>query len=131
MKTRLAAGLGSIVLTAGALLGAPAAGAQTAPYPSTSFDVTVGASSVRGTLTWRDRSVGATGTHRAVGCGRVWFRTYGASGNVLDTVSSSTRCNVTYQFRHEFVADAPGGVASVEICLEANTALACERYNRP
>ncbi|MGW6026514.1 hypothetical protein [Streptomyces sp. NPDC055099] len=131
MKTHLAAGLGSIVLTAGTLLGAPAAGAQTAPYPSTSFDVTIGASSVRGTLTWRDRSVGAAGTHRAAGCGRVLFSTYGASGSVLGTVSSGTRCNVTYQFRHELPADAPGGVASVRICLEANTALACEWYNRP
>ncbi|MEU4998479.1 hypothetical protein [Streptomyces sp. NPDC021622] len=131
MKTHLAAALGSIVLTAGTLLGAPAAGAQSAPYPSTPFDVTIGASSVRGTLTWRDRSVEAAGTHRAVGCNRVWFSTYGASGNELGTWSSGTRCNVTYQFNAVAPADVPGGAASVRICLDANTALKCEWYNRP
>ncbi|MEU5951633.1 hypothetical protein [Streptomyces sp. NPDC047525] len=131
MKTHLTAALGSIVLTAGTLLGAPAAGAQTVPFPSTSFDVTIGASSVRGTLTWRDRSVGAAGTHRAVGCNRLWLSTYGASGIELGTWSSGTRCNVTYQFSVMSPADVPGGAASVRICLEANAALACESYNRP
>lgn len=58
MKTHLAAALGSVVLTAGTLLCAPAAGAQTAAYPTTAVDVTYGASYVRGTLTWYNRSVG-------------------------------------------------------------------------
>lgn len=131
MKTHLAAALGSFVLTAGTLLGAPAVGAQTAPYPSTPFDVTVGASSVRGTLTWYDRSVGAAGTHRAVGCNRVWFSTYGASGNELGTSSTSRQCNGTYQFNVVLPANVPGGAASVRICLDANTAFKCEWYNRP
>ena len=131
MKTHLTTALGPLVLTAGTLLGAPAAGAQTVPYPSTAFDVTVGASSVRGTLTWRDQSVRAAGTHRAVGCNRVWFSTHGASGNELGMWSSGTRCNVTYQFNAELPGDAPGGATSVRICLDAATALKCESYNRP
>ncbi|AZM56954.1 hypothetical protein DMA15_33930 [Streptomyces sp. WAC 01529] len=131
MKTHLAAALGSVVLTAGTLLGAPAAGAQTAPYPTTPFDITIGASSVRGTLTWRDRSVGAAGTHRVVGCGRVWFSTYGASGNELGTWSSRTRCDGIYQFNAELPADVPGGATAVRICLDANSTLKCGWYNRP
>ncbi|WP_244315784.1 hypothetical protein [Streptomyces albidochromogenes] len=120
------------MLTAGTLLGAPAAGAQTAPYPSTPFDVTLGASSVRGTLTWYDRSVGAGGKLRAVDCNRVRFSTYDASGNELGTWSTSTQCKVTYQFRTVIPSDVPGGAASVRICLgDANTALKCEWYNRP
>ncbi|MGW0904713.1 hypothetical protein [Streptomyces sp. NPDC002853] len=131
MKTHLTAALGSVVLTAGTLLGAPAAGAQTAPYPTTPFDITIGASSVRGTLTWRDRSVGAAGTHRTVGCSRLWFSTYGASGKELDRRTSGTRCNVTYQFNATLPADVPGGATSVSICLDADTALKCEWYDRP
>src|SRR4051812_35420286 len=76
MKTHLAAAVGSVVLTAGTLLGAPAAGAQTAAYPTTTFDVSYGASYARGTLTWYNRSVGAEGTLRAVGCRRAWLGTY-------------------------------------------------------
>ncbi|MFF1714212.1 hypothetical protein [Streptomyces sp. NPDC058268] len=131
MKTHLAAALGSLVLTAGTLLGAPTAvGAQSAPYPSTPFDVTLGASSVRGTLTWYDRSVGASGKLQAVGCNRVWFSTYGASGNELGSWSSSTQCDVTYPFNTVFPANAPGGAASVKICLSNADALKCGWYNR-
>ncbi|GGV67496.1 hypothetical protein GCM10010277_76220 [Streptomyces longisporoflavus] len=133
MKTHLAAALGSVVLTAGTLLGAPTAvGAQSAPYPSTPFDVTAGASSVQGTLTWYNRSVGATGKLRAGDCTRLRFSTYGASGNELGSWRSSIQCNVTYQFSTVLPANAPGGAASVEICLgDAHAALTCERYSRP
>ncbi|WAZ26681.1 hypothetical protein STRCI_008293 [Streptomyces cinnabarinus] len=133
MKTHLAAALGFVVLTAGTLLGAPtAAGAQTAPYPTTPFDVTLGASSVRGTLTWYDRSVGAGGKLQAVGCNRVGFSTYGASGNELGTWSTTLQCNVTYQFNTVLPADVPGGAASVRICLsDEDMAVKCEWYDRP
>ncbi|WP_371749858.1 hypothetical protein OG302_41125 [Streptomyces sp. NBC_01283] len=132
MKTHLAAALGSVVLTAGTLLGAPTAvGAQSAPYPSTPFDVTLGASYVRGTLTWYDRSVGVSGNLRAVGCNRVGFSTYGASGNELGSRSSSTQCDVTYQFSTGLPANVTGGAASVKICLSNANALKCGWYNRP
>ncbi|MEU5896552.1 MULTISPECIES: hypothetical protein [unclassified Streptomyces] len=133
MKTHLAAALGSLVLTAGTLLGAPAAvGAQSAPYPSLAFDVTVGASSVRGTLTWYDRSVGASGKLTTVGCNRLQIIAYGASGNELGSWRGSIQCDVTYQFRTVLPAHAPGGAPSVDVCLgDTNTARTCERYNKP
>ncbi|MGW7032686.1 hypothetical protein ACWGFX_36700 [Streptomyces xanthophaeus] len=133
MKTHFAAALGSVVLTAGTLLGAPAAGAQTAGYPTTPFDVSLGASYVRGTLTWYNRAVGADGTFRAVGCASVSFSAYGASDQELSTVSTGTRCNVTHLFKITIPAGAPGGAAYVRICIDdANPGAGiCERYNRP
>lgn len=135
MKTHLAAALGSLVLSAGTLLGAPAPaalGAQSTPYPSLPFDVTLGPSSVRGTLTWYDRSVRADGKLAAVGCNWVHLSTYGASGNELGSWKSSAQCDVTSQFSTVLPANAPGGAASVKICLsDANADLECERYNRP
>ncbi|MET9518307.1 hypothetical protein [Streptomyces sp. NPDC002994] len=133
MKTHFAAALGSVVLTAGTLLGAPAAGAQTAAYPTTPFDVTFGASYVRGTLTWYNRSVGVDGTLRAVGCHSAWFGTYGASGNELGAWSTGTKCDVTYRFKTEIPADAPGGAAYVRVCIhDANAnSSKCIKYTRP
>ncbi|MEU9236026.1 hypothetical protein [Streptomyces subrutilus] len=133
MKTHLAAALGSVALTAGLLLGAPAASAQTAAYPTTAFDVTYGASYVRGTLTWYNRSVGVDGTLRAVGCRRAWFGAYGASGNQLGARSTGTKCDTTYPVKTVIPADAPGGAAYVIVCVDDANAnpLKCERYNRP
>jgi hypothetical protein len=133
MKTYLAAALGSVVLTAGTLLGAPAAGAQTAPYPTTAVDVTSGASYVRGTLTWYNRSVGFNGTLRAVGCHSVWFGAYGASGNELGTGSTGTKCDVTHQFNIGIPADAPGGAAYVRVCNDDVNAHSskCIKYTHP
>ncbi|MGW3635378.1 hypothetical protein ACWD7F_35460 [Streptomyces sp. NPDC005122] len=133
MKTHLAAAVGSVVLTAGTLLGAPAASAQTAAYPTTAFDVTYGASYARGTLTWYNRSVGADGTLRAVGCRRAWFGTYTASANWLDARSTSTQCDVTYPIKATVPADVPGGAAFVIVCVDDANAnpLKCVQYNRP
>ncbi|MCX5613306.1 MULTISPECIES: hypothetical protein [unclassified Streptomyces] len=133
MKTHLAAALGSVVLTAGTLLCAPAAGAQTAAYPTTAVDVTYGASYVRGTLTWYNRSVGVEGTLRAVGCRRAWFGAYGASGNELGARSTSTKCDVTYPVSTGIPADVPGGAAYVIVCIDDANAnpLKCVRYDRP
>lgn len=133
MKTPLAAALGSVVLAAGALLGAPAASAQTTAYPTNPVDVTYGASYIRGTLTWYNRGVGFDGVLRAVGCRRAWFGTYGASGNLLAARSTSTKCDVTYPIDVGIPADVPGGAASVIVCLDDADAnpLKCTRYYRP
>ncbi|MET9735435.1 hypothetical protein ABZZ79_33825 [Streptomyces sp. NPDC006458] len=61
MRTRLAAALCGVVLTAGTLLSAPAASAQATAYPTSPFDVTVGNTYTRGTITWYNRSVTVTG----------------------------------------------------------------------
>ncbi|USQ85496.1 hypothetical protein NFX46_17945 [Streptomyces phaeoluteigriseus] len=133
MKAHLAAALGSVVLTAGTLLGASAAGAQTAAYPTSPVNVPYGASYVHGTLTWYNRSVVFDGTLRAVGCRRAWFGTYGASGNQLSAKSTSTKCDVTYPINVAIPADVPGGAAYVIVCVDDANAkpLWCERYNRP
>lgn len=133
MKTHLAAALGSVVLTAGTLLGAPAAVAQPAAYPTTPVDVTYGASYIRGTLTWYNRSVGFVGTLRAVGCRRAWFGAYDASGNQLGAKSTSTKCDVTYPINTGIPADVPGGAAYVIVCMDDANAqpLKCVKYNRP
>ncbi|MFF8268390.1 hypothetical protein ACF059_13460 [Streptomyces sp. NPDC016562] len=133
MKTRFAAALGSVALAAGMLLGAPAASAQTTAYPTTTVDVPYGASYIHGTLTWYNRSVGFNGTLRAVGCRRAWFAAYDASGNQFDARSTSTKCDVTYPFSVSIPADAPGGAASVVVCLDDANAkpLKCVKYYRP
>ncbi|WP_406131585.1 hypothetical protein [Streptomyces sp. NBC_00989] len=133
MKTHLAAAVGSVVLTAGTLLGAPAAGAQTAAYPTTTFDVTYGASYARGTLTWYNRSVGVDGTLRAVGCRRAWIGTYTASASELDARSTSTQCDATYPIVTTVPADVPGGAGIVVVCVaDANAnPLKCMGYSRP
>ncbi|MBT2469178.1 hypothetical protein J7E97_15175 [Streptomyces sp. ISL-66] len=133
MKTHLAAALGSVVLTAGALLGAPAAGAQTAAYPTTAVDVTFDDSYLRGTVTWYNRSVAFNGTFRAVGCHRAWFGAHGASGNELGTWSTGTQCDVTYPINIAIPADAPGGAAYVRVCIDdaKTNSFKCIRYTRP
>ncbi|MFF1381304.1 hypothetical protein [Streptomyces sp. NPDC058308] len=133
MNTHLAAALGSVALTAGALLGAPAAGAQTAAYPVTPFDVTSGGGHLRGTLTWYDRSVGVDGTLRAVGCHSAWFGAYGASGQELGSWGTGTQCDVTFPFKAAIPANAPGGAAYVRVCIaDVNVnSSKCVRYNRP
>ncbi|MEU1018338.1 hypothetical protein ABZ383_34850 [Streptomyces sp. NPDC005900] len=133
MKTPLAAALGSAVLTAGALLGAPAVSAQTTAYPTTPVDVTYGASYVRGTLTWYNRSVGFSGTLRAVGCRRAWFGAYDANNVKRGEVSTSPKCDTTYAINVGIPADVAGGAASVIVCIDDANAnpLKCVRYYRP
>jgi hypothetical protein len=64
MRKPLATALGTVVLLAGTLLGAPAADAQTAAYPTSHFDVTYGNTHTRSTLTWYNRSIGVSGIHK-------------------------------------------------------------------
>ncbi|WP_190016401.1 hypothetical protein [Streptomyces lucensis] len=136
MKPQLAAAVGSAVLTAATVLGAPAAGAQTAAYPTTPITgVSYGASYISGTLTWYNRSVGVDGELRAVGCRRAWVGAYDASGIRLGAKSTSTKCDVTYSLNDfpAVPADVPGGAAYVVVCLDDATAspLDCETFYRP
>jgi len=136
LKTQLATVVGSAVLTAATVLGAPAAGAQTAAYPTTPItNVSYGASYISGALTWYNRSVGVDGALRAVGCRRAWVGTYDASGNPLGAKSTSTKCDVTYSLDDfpPVPADVPGGAAYVVVCLDDASAssLDCELFYRP
>ncbi|MFI9835315.1 hypothetical protein ACIHIX_47535 [Streptomyces sp. NPDC051913] len=144
MQTHLAAALGSVVLTAGTLLGAPAAGAQTSAYPVTSFaPIEVGNTWTKGTVTWYNRSVSVTGTHKSVSaagpayCRRTWVYTYDAAGAQLGSGGSyaaDTACGTTKNYSSFTVsADVPGGAALVRVCLDDGNLkdLLCQPFRRP
>ncbi|MGW7079840.1 hypothetical protein [Streptomyces sp. NPDC054866] len=133
MRTHLAAALGSAVLTAGTLLGAPAAGAQTAADAPTAaslptpFHVPVGNTWTDGTVTWYNRSVEVEGTHKSVStageayCRRTWAYTYDTHHNKIGSAgsdSSDTACGNTKSYRFTVPADVVGGAAYVRVCLD-------------
>ncbi|MGQ4382548.1 hypothetical protein [Streptomyces sp. SAS_270] len=143
MQTHLAAALGSVVLTAGTLLGAPAASAQVADYPVTPYaPILVGNTWTTGTITWYNRSVVVTGTHKSVSaagpeyCRRTWAYTYNAAGEKLGSAgsaSSDTACGTSKNFSFQVPADVPGGAALVRVCLDDGNLkdLLCRPYRRP
>ncbi|MFJ8666329.1 hypothetical protein [Streptomyces sp. NPDC093600] len=127
MRTHLAAALGSAVLIGGTLLGAPAAGAQTAAGLPTPFHVAVGNTWTKGTVTWYNRSIEVTGTHKSVStageayCRRTWAYTYDAHENKIGSagsVLSETACGNTKSYRFSVPADVVGGAAFVRVCLD-------------
>lgn len=127
MKTHFAAALGSVVLTAGTLLGAPAAGAQTDAGLPTPFNVPVGNTWTKGTVTWSNRSVEVAGTHKSVSaagdayCRRTWAYTYDSHGNKIGSAgsaSSDTACGNTKSYRFPVPADVVGGATFVRVCLD-------------
>ncbi|MFI8529511.1 hypothetical protein ACIGMX_04500 [Streptomyces aquilus] len=145
MQTRLAAALGTVVLTAGTLLGVPAAGAQTSAYPTTAYArVPVGNTWTQGTITWYNRSVAVVGTHKSVSaagpayCRRTWAYTYDSAGAKLGSAgsyASDTACGTTKDFSSfDVLADVPGGAASVRVCLDDGNLqdlLCSPPYRRP
>jgi len=107
-----------------------------AAYPTSSFDVTYGATYTRGTLLWAYRSVGVDGTQRAIstsGCRRTYVYTYDAGVNQLGVRSSSTLCDGVAPISFTVPADVPGGAAFVSVCLADGNgaALECVGYARP
>ncbi|MFD3538497.1 hypothetical protein ACFWUQ_03230 [Streptomyces sp. NPDC058662] len=143
MQRHLAAALGSVVLTAGTLLGAPAASAQVAAYPVTPYGpIAVGNTWTKGTITWYNRSVVVKGTHKSVSsagpayCRRTWAYTYDANGTLLGSAGSApsdTACGTTEDFAFPVPADVPGGAARVYVCLDDGNLkdLRCDPYWRP
>ncbi|MFB6523700.1 hypothetical protein [Streptomyces sp. NPDC056401] len=141
MKTHFAAALGSVVLTAGTLLGAPAAGAQTTTaYPTSDFNINFGATWTRGTVTWYNRSVRVIGQHRsavsdsAVTCRTTWA--YSLQGNravIGQGGGSPTACGTIASYDFVVPADQPGGAAYVRVCLDDGNLkdLACKLIARP
>ncbi|MFF1381303.1 hypothetical protein [Streptomyces sp. NPDC058308] len=142
MKTHLAAALGSVVLTAGALLGAPAAGAQTAPaYPPPSeFTINFGATWTKGTVTWYNRSVRLVGQHRsavadsALTCRTTWAYTLQGDRGVIGRGGGfPIACGTIESYDFVVPADQPGGAAYVRVCLDDGNLkdLECLRIPRP
>jgi hypothetical protein len=111
-RTRTTAAVVAAVASVAAMMfvAAPAgaAPAGVASYPTSTFDITYGASYYRGTLTWYNRSVGVTGTFRAVACRRVYGVAW-ANNVELDYRSSSTWCDTVGTATIPLAADQPGG----------------------
>ncbi|MFJ2647586.1 hypothetical protein ACIO1C_12750 [Streptomyces sp. NPDC087420] len=143
MRTSLAAALGSVVLTAGTLLGAPAAAADATAYPVVEFDIPLGNTWTKGTLTWYNRSVVVTGTHKSVSsagpeyCRLTWAYTYNAADTVKlgsnGSAASATACNTSKNFSFTVPADVPGGAGLVRVCLDDGNYkdLLCKPFRRP
>ncbi|MDX3245200.1 hypothetical protein [Streptomyces sp. ME18-1-4] len=141
MRKPLAAALSTVALTAGTLLGAPAAHAQSTAYPTSHFDVTYGNTYTRGTLTWYNRSIGVSGIHKSVdvnGCRMTTVFALDSAGHELAHADSgSAACEYEYAFQFTVPVDVPG-VSLARVCLDQYvpatgtiTYLKCVRYSRP
>ncbi|MEU5090001.1 hypothetical protein [Streptomyces sp. NPDC021356] len=137
MRKQLAAGLGTLVLTAATLLGqAGAAGAQTAADPTSHFDVPYGNTYTKGTLTWHNRSVSISGEHKSVSptsCRTTWLTTYSGTKPLAADGYRPSVCNASAKFAFSVVADASGGATRVKVCLDHKGIedLACKYYRHP
>lgn len=125
-------GAAATVVAAAAGMVFAAAPAQAA-YPTSTFDITYGASYYRGTVTWYNRSIGVAGTFKATGCRRVYASAW-ANSVRTDYQSSSTHCDSTTSTPISLAADVVGGADVVDIWLAdaAGTYLkgvACYRGN--
>ncbi|MFJ2162833.1 hypothetical protein [Streptomyces sp. NPDC087856] len=140
MPTPLAAALSTAALTAGMLLGAPAAGAHTAAYPTSSFDVTYGNTYTRGTITWYNRQVVVSGEHKSVSAtscrGTTAFGVDSKNHDVAVNFSDHGVCGASASFSFS-VTFYVAGVGVVRICLDNGAEnppvkyLKCARYGRP
>lgn len=144
MKTHFAAAaVGSLVLTAGTLLGAPAAGAQTATataYPTSNFNIDFGATWTRGTVTWYNRSIRVVGQNRSAvatpheACRSTMAYALRADRSVMNlNFEISSACGDIKSYDFVVSADEPGGAAYARVCLADwyMTPLECVRIPRP
>ncbi|GHH86420.1 hypothetical protein GCM10018793_58240 [Streptomyces sulfonofaciens] len=137
MRAHLAAALGTAVLTAGVLSGAPAAEAQTsAAY---AFHVPNGNTWTDGTVTFYNRSVLVEGVHKSVDatsmetCRATYAYTLDINSHELGRNGSDTAdtaCGNSRSFSFTVPADVAGGAAFVRICLDDGyyKDLTCLRY---
>lgn len=119
----------SAALTAPAVAAAPAAAATTKVYVSDGAG-----SSIKGTLTWYNRSAVFTGTLTSVGCHRVWYSVFDGYANPLGARSSSTHCNAVASVPATLPADVVGGGSYAGVCLDdaqGKPVTSCGVYPRP
>jgi hypothetical protein len=117
------------------LLGAPSASAQASAYPVSTFDVTLGNTYTRGTITWYNQSVAVAGVQKSVdpaNCRQTTAFTLDSSNTQLGyAVTRGIACGESQSFSFPVGAPVPGGAAVVRICLDDGTkALLCKRYGR-
>ncbi|MFF1691245.1 MULTISPECIES: hypothetical protein [unclassified Streptomyces] len=139
MHLRLGAAAGTAVLGAGMLITAPPASAAN---PVTKFNITVGNTYTKGTITWYNRSITVTGEHKSVdpaSCRGTTAFPLDAAGNELNIAPSpSAACGDSEGFGFTTSVSAPGGAATVRICLDYRATssdfpsqyLKCSRYGR-
>lgn len=149
MRNRLApaAALSTALLAAGTLLGAPAADARSdsratdaqVADASTHFDVTLGNTYTRGTLTWSNRSFHFVGEHKSVSAtscrGTSVFAVNADNHDVGTTASQNNVCGESASFDFWLTVDV-AGVNVIRVCLDNGatqhpTYLKCVRYSRP
>ncbi|MET8850191.1 hypothetical protein [Amycolatopsis sp. NPDC004625] len=118
LQTRKIGAAAAVVAAAAGMVFA-AAPAQAA-YPTSTFDITYGASYYRGTVTWYNRSVGVVGTFKATGCRRVYASAWAGSTR-LDYQSSSTHCDSTAAAPFSLSADVSGGAGEVDLWMTDGT----------
>jgi hypothetical protein len=136
MRKKIAAGLGTVALTAGVFLASPVTAAHATTYPKTSFNVTWGNTYTKGTLTWYNRSVGLTGWDRSVSttdCRVTRAYTYDSNWKLLGSAHSSVVCNASALFSFTVPANVVGGARHVKICLAKGSYVnvKCTSYARP
>jgi hypothetical protein len=162
MRNRLAtaAALSTALFGAGALLGAPvadagdavaavpaahavpaapAAGARPAA-DTTHFDVTLGNTYTRGTLTWSNRSFHLVGEHKSVSAtscrGTTAFAVKADDHDAASASSKNNVCGKSDAFDFWLTVDV-AGIDVVRVCLDNGattpplTYLKCVRYSRP
>ncbi|WP_345365950.1 hypothetical protein [Actinoallomurus liliacearum] len=140
MRIKLATALSTAILATGMLSSAPAASA--ASYPVSTFDVTLGNTYTRGTITWYNRSVTLTGEHKSVDqnyCRGTTAFALDAEGHEMDRQYSyvdDNACGTSKSFSFSLVVSSPGPPI-VRVCLDDGalqppiTYLKCVRYGRP
>lgn len=114
---KVGAAVAAVASVAGMVFAAAPATATVAAYPVSYFSVSDGLGSYySGTATWYNRSVGATGTFKAVYCSRIYGRAFTGSTS-LDFVSSSTWCNRTASATLNLDANVVGGANKIWIYM--------------
>jgi hypothetical protein len=105
---------------------------------TTAFDLTVGNTYTRGTITWYNRSVNVSGEDKSVdgsNCRGTSVFTLTNAKSQLGYGQSTGVCGASAAFSVTVKADVPGGAATVRICLDNGehpaTYYLCKVYGHP
>lgn len=101
---------------AGMVFAAPPATATVAAYPTSTFEIVVGASYFKGTVTWYNRSVGVTGAFKATGCRRAYGQAFKGSAP-LKFANTSTWCDRSGPVTLDVKTDVVGGADNIWVYM--------------
>ncbi|MGW3958141.1 hypothetical protein ACWEKM_46515 [Streptomyces sp. NPDC004752] len=118
MRTKIAACLGTLSLSAGMLLAMPgAAHADGIPYR---YNVPVGQTYTKGHVIFYNRSVGVVGEQKSVtlsSCRYTKATAFDSSDHIIGQSSSTPVCGASAKVNLAVTADVPGGADYVLVCL--------------